>query len=345
MNNKTTYKTNSNKLRIAHIGAGRMGRRWVGVLAQNKLVTLTTIVDHGSGEAQKLAAQITGCSATKNLKSVLQDQSINAVIVSTPHRNLSEISLSALKAGKHVLCEKPGALSSSQIKQNITLAKKMGLTYMIGYNHRFHDGFLKARNEYDKGTIGEVVFIRARYGFGGRTGYNTEWRLNPKQSGGGHLIDQGVHMIDLVLSYIGKPKTIEGVRSDTFWKKGAEDNAFVLLQGKQKQIASIHTSLTQWKPLHSFEIYGTKGYLEVQGLGMKYGAYEKLIIGKRSLDFSGEIKEKTIECNSVADDSLTLELKEFVTAIKTHREPNPSPLSAYETLKVVEAVYKKSKLK
>lgn len=344
MNNKNIQKTNSSKLRIAHIGAGRMGKRWVGVLSKSTVAQLMTIVDHGSGEAQKLAAQIPGCSATKDLESVFQDSNIDAVIVSTPHRNLSEISLLALKAGKHVLCEKPGALSSNEIKQNIALAKKMKLTYMIGYNHRFHDGFIKARAEYNKGTIGEVVFIRARYGFGGRAGYNTEWRLNPKQSGGGHLIDQGVHMIDMTLSYIGTPKTVHGVRSDTFWKKGSEDNAFVLLQGKQKQTASIHTSLTQWKPIHNFEIYGTKGYLEVQGLGMKYGGSEKLIIGKRSLNFSGEIKEKIIECNSVADDSLTLELKEFVSAIHTKRETNPSPISAYETLKVVEEVYKQSRL-
>jgi len=321
-----------------------MGKRWVGVLAKSKMVQLTAIVDHGSGEAQKLAAQIPGCSATQDLESVFQDSNIDAVIVSTPHRNLSEISLLALKAHKHVLCEKPGALSSAEIKQNSTLAKKMKLTYMVGYNHRFHDGFLKARREFKKGTIGEVVFIRARYGFGGREGYNTEWRLNPKESGGGHLIDQGVHMIDMALSYIGTPKTVQGMRSDTFWKKGAEDNAFVLLQGKGKETASIHTSLTQWKPLHSFEIYGEKGYLLVEGLGMKYGDSEKLIIGKRSADFSRDIAEKVVVCNSNADDSLALELQEFISSINERREPTPSALDAYETLRVVESVYKQSRL-
>ena len=344
MNTKRHTTRDSSKIRVAHIGAGRMGRRWVSVLSKSRIAQLTTIVDHGSGEAQKLAAPIPGCSATQDIESVLRDPSIDAVIVSTPHRNLSEISLAALTAHKHVLCEKPGALTSAEIKHNVDLAKKMKLTYMIGYNHRFHDGFLKARKEYEKGTIGEIIFIRARYGFGGRKGYNTEWRLNPAQSGGGHLIDQGVHMIDLVLSYIGKPQKIEGVRSDTFWKKGSEDNAFVLLQGGKKQTASIHTSLTQWKPMHSFEIYGSKGYLEVQGLGMKYGGSEKLIIGKRAQDFSGEVKEHIVECNSVADDSLVLELEEFVSAIKEKREPSPSPLEAYETLKVVETVYRKNKL-
>jgi predicted dehydrogenase len=96
--------------------------------------------------------------------------------------------------------------------------------------------------------------------------------------------------------------------------------------------------------MHSFEIYGTKGYLEVRGLGMKYGDGEKLVIGKRSADFSTEVEEKIIECNSIADDSLTLELNEFISAIKTNRAPTPTPLSAYETLKVVEAVYKSNLL-
>ncbi len=342
MSNMNTHSGKTSKLRIAHIGAGRMGKRWAHVLTENSKASLVAIVDHGSGEAEKLAAQISGCRATDNLESVIKDPTIDAVVISTPHRLLSQISEAALKNGKHVLCEKPGAITSEKIKKNITLAHQKKLVYMIGYNHRFHDGFLKARKEYDKGTIGEIVFIRAQYGFGGRAGYGSEWRLSPKQSGGGHLIDQGVHMIDLALSFIGIPKKVEGLRSDTFWKKGSEDNAFVLLQGKQKATASIHTSLTQWKPLHSFEIYGTHGYLHVQGLGKKYGGSEKLVIGKRSPDFSGEVKEKVIDCNSVADDSLVLELTEFISAIKEERLPSPSPREAYETLKVVERIYKDS---
>ena len=243
-----------------------------------------------------------------------------------------------------MLCEKPGAVKSAQIQKNIALAKKQKLVYMVGYNHRFHDGFIRARQLYQKGAIGKIIFIRARYGFGGRLGYDKEWRLDKAISGGGHLIDQGVHMIDLASSFMGKIQGTQGLTSDKFWKRGVEDNAFVLLKDKDKTIASVHVSLTQWKPLHNFEIYGTKGYLSVEGLGMKYGDGEKLKVGLRSNDFVGEVKEKVVFCNSVADDSLVLELKEFISAIKYGRQVDPSPESAYETLKVVEDIYRTNKL-
>ncbi|KKS77889.1 MAG: hypothetical protein UV74_C0002G0017 [Candidatus Woesebacteria bacterium GW2011_GWB1_43_14] len=332
------------KIHFALIGAGKMGTRWALVLPKSINATLDVIVSMHLDRAKGLASQIPQCKATNNIGDVLNNKGIDAIVIATPHSSLSLITRMAFKAGKHVLCEKPGAIHSHDIKKNIALAKKMGLTYMIGYNHRFHDGFIKARSLYQKGTIGKIIFIRARYGFCGRPGYDKEWRLDRSINGGGHLIDQGVHMIDLAMSFIGKIQKVQGFTSDTFWKKGTEDNAFVLLQGKNKVIASIHTSLTQWKALHNFEIYGTKGYLSIEGLGMKYGGEEKLIIGKRAKDFTGEVKEKVIACNSVADDSLALELKEFISAIRQERSTTPSPNDAYETLKIVEKIYSDNKL-
>ena len=321
-----------------------MGQRWAFVLSKYGRGSLDVIVDTGSGKASSLAAQIPGCIATKDIEEVLANKQINAIIIATPHSDLSPITTAALKAGKHVLCEKPGAIKSADIKKNMILAEKKSLVYMIGYNHRFHDAFIKARYYYQKGDIGKILFIRARYGFGGRLGYDKEWRLNKAVSGGGHLIDQGVHMIDLAMSFIGEVRGTQGFMSDSFWKPGSEDNAFVLIQGRNKAIASIHVSLTQWEPLHNFEIYGTKGYLSIEGLGQKYGGGEKLVIGRRAADFTGEVKEKVITCNPIADDSLTLELAEFVSAIKKGRQTVPSPAEAYETLKIVEKIYRSNKL-
>lgn len=332
------------KIHFALIGAGKMGTRWANVLSKYDRASLDVIVDSGSDSATKLAAQIPGCTATKDVQAVLGNEAIDAVIIATPHKYLPLVTSSALKSGKHVLCEKPGATKSIEIKKNITLAEKKSLVYMVGYNHRFHDGFIKARRHYQKGDIGKILFIRARYGFGGRPGYDKEWRLNKAISGGGHLIDQGVHMIDLALSFIGEASGVKAFTSDTFWKRGVEDNAFVLLQAKNKTTASIHVSLTQWKPLHNFEIYGTKGYLSIEGLGQKYGDGEKLVIGKRASDSTVEVKEKVVICNPKADDSLTLELAEFVAAITQGRPVVPTPAEAYETLKIVEKIYAANKL-
>ena len=263
----------------------------------------------------------------------LNFEGVDAVVIAVPHKYLASITRKALEAGKHVLCEKPGAMKAEEIKKNMKLAKRKKLKYMVGYNYRFHDGFIKARKLFKRGVIGKLLFIRARHGFGGRKGYDKEWRLNKKISGGGHLHDQGVHMIDMAMSYMGKINKVQGMTADTYWKAGTEDNGFVLLKSKNV-IASIHSSVTQWKRLHSFEIYGTKGYVIIQGLGGRYGEEEHLILGKRTND-PDVTRERWIDCDADANKSLKRELKEFIST-------KPSALNAYETLKIVEEVYEQN---
>src|SRR3990167_512254 len=303
-------------MKFALIGVGKHGTRWAGVLGD----LLVAVVDPKSSPIK--------------LKDVLADKSIDAVLIATPHEDLAPITLQALKAGKHVLCEKPGAIKSDHIWALNILAKKKHLTYKIGYNYRFHDGFIKARKLFDKGEIGDLLFIKASHGFGRKKEYE-KWRMN-KETGGGHLRDQGVHLIDMAKSFMGKIDKVQGFRADNYWGSGTEDNAFVLLKSG-KVIASIHSSLTQWKRKHTFELYGTKGYLIVEGLGMRYGEPEKLIVGKRTKD-PDVVKETVIKCDLVADHSLELELKEFMSGSSSNA------MDAYETLKIVEEVYKANKI-
>lgn len=328
-------------IHFALIGAGKHGTRWAGVLA--KYGCLDIIVDTNYKKAEELA-NIYKCNSASDFSEINQINfwEIEAVVVATPHKFLSDLSRKALESGIHVLCEKPGANKADQIKKNIELAKKKKLVYKIGYNYRFHDGFIKARKLFDKGVIGDLLFIRAVHGFGGREGYEKEWRINKDIGGGGHLHDQGTHLIDMAKSYLGDVKRVSGFMADTYWKAGTEDNAFVLLQNKKGIIASIHSSLTQWKRKHTFEIYGTKGYLIIEGLGMRYGEPEKLIFGKRTKD-PDVVKERIIKCNPIADNSLALELKEFISAIKKGTPLSPTPLDAYETLRLVEEVYRSNK--
>lgn len=335
------------KLHFALIGAGKMGTRWAGVLAKNKSICLDYIVDSNRDSANHLIGRVmgedSGCFGTNDLNVVLKDKNIDAVLIVVPHKYHAEITKQALLAGKHVLCEKPGAIYSKEIQKNYRIATYNGLTYMIGYNYRFHDGFIKARQLYEKGAIGRLLFIRARHGFGGRKGYEKEWRINKEIGGGGHLHDQGTHMINMALSFIGKVQRVEGMRADNFWKSGTEDNGFVLLKGKNNVIASIHSSLTQWDRLHSFEMYGTKGYLKIEGLGMRYGIDEHLILGKRTND-PDVVKEKWIDCDAVADHSLERELKEFISYIHKKRNIKLLLSDAYATLQVVEDIYRTNKI-
>ena len=130
--------------------------------------------------------------AVADFKSAVADPQVDAVIVATINAALAEVSAAAIRAGKHVIVEKPAGVSVKQIDELISLAEKHGVCVRVGFNHRYHPAFLKAREIFASGVIGELMFIRARYGHGGRIGYDKEWRADPKLSGGGELIDQGI---------------------------------------------------------------------------------------------------------------------------------------------------------
>ncbi|MBI1998864.1 MAG: Gfo/Idh/MocA family oxidoreductase [Parcubacteria group bacterium] len=329
------------KLNVALIGAGGIGSRWAKAIAGNKKCILSVICDVDYAKAEILAGRFRGCRAESSWERVARAKDIDAAVVALPHNLLAPVSIAFLKNKKHVLCEKPGGISPAEVEKAIALAKKNRVRYMICFNHRYHDGFVRARKLFEGGAIGEILFIRARYGFGGRKGYEKEWRFNKKISGGGELIDQGVHMIDLVRWFLGDIAEVRGFTEDTFWKGGVEDNAFLILKNKKRQMASIHVSWTQWDPMHSFEIYGTKGYLVIDGLGKKYGGGERLHIGKRSKNFGAD--EKVIVCDNNADRSLLLSFREFVSAIREEREPVPSGYNGLETLRIAHSIYDEKK--
>ena len=141
----------------------------------------------------------------------------------------------------------------------------------VGYNHRFHPALAKAREMVNAGAVGPLMFIRARYGHGGRVGYDREWRADPELSGGGELIDQGVHLIDLAGWFLGEFTSVEGHAATYFWNMPVDDNAFLNLRNADGATAWLQVSCSEWKNLFSFEIYGRDGKLQVDGLGGSYG--------------------------------------------------------------------------
>jgi len=330
------------KINIALIGAGGIGKRWIKALNNVESIDLSVIVDKDIKKAEETAKEykIGSCEILNDYKQAINKENIDAVIVATPHKFLASISEDFLRAGKHVLSEKPCGISMVEIQKLVEISKENDLRYMAGFNHRFHEGFILARKLFEEGRIGDIQFIRARYGFGGRPDMQNEWRFKKEIAGGGELIDQGVHMIDMVGSFIGEIKDVKGFAENFYWESEVEDNAFVLLKSQGGQVASVHVSWSNWKPTHVFEIFGTEGYLIVSGLGRKYGGSEKVILGIRDDECSWEPKEEVFECNPDADMSLTREAEEFISAIKEGRDPIPSAKDALAALEVVEKIYK-----
>ena len=184
------------------------------------------------------------------------------------------------------------------------------------------------------------MYIRSRYGHGGRPGYEKEWRAVPEISGGGELIDQGVHLIDLARWFLGDFEEISGFAATYFWDMPVDDNGFLLLKTPKKQVAFLHASCTEWKNIFSMEIYGKTGKLIIEGLGGSYGV-ERLSLYKMLPEMGPP--ETTIWEFPMADNSWQVEFTEFLTDIKLQRQCNPGIQDAYQALKIVEKIYKESK--
>jgi predicted dehydrogenase len=269
----------------------------------------------------------------------LADPKVDAVIVSTANSALAPITLAAARAGKHVVVEKPGAIASEQLSEIETAAAASGSLVRIGYNHRFHPAFLKAQELMRTEALGEIMFVRGRYGHGGRVGYEREWRADPKLSGGGELIDQGVHLIDLAGMFLGEFTQVDGHAITAFWNMPVDDNAFLSLRTAQGKTAWLHVSCTEWKNLFSFEIYFQHAKLHAEGLGGSYGL-ERLTYYQMQPEMGPP--ETIIYEFPRGDDSWTIELSKFVEDIQLRRTPSPGLAEGKRTLEIVEQIYRKS---
>ena len=326
------------ELRVGIVGAGLMGWRRAPVLQQFPNTKIKIIAAAHQQSAEKLAAAV-GCTATDRWQDVISRDDVNVVLVATPPHLHPEISIAAMKAGKHVLCEKPLARFTSEAEEMVSVAKATGVTFKCGFNHRHHPAVLKAKAALDNGSLGELNFMRARYGILGRPGYEKEWRANPAYTGGGQLMEQGIHAVDLFRWFAGDFNEASGFVATRYWKiKPLEDNAFAIFRNQQGQMASLHSSLTQWKNIFSLEIFGQNGYAVIEGLGGGYGT-ETISLGMR--DFNKPFSDEVIEYRG-GDSSWKEEWHEFINAVQEKREPLGSGADGIAAIKYVHAVYESS---
>jgi predicted dehydrogenase len=319
---------------FAIIGCGLIGRKRAAALTNGRLLFAC---DLDGTRAADLASRVPGCQATTDADAVLRDPAVDAVIVSTLNASLAPLSLAAVRAGKHVLVEKPGGLRAGQLREVQAEAARTGARVRLGYNHRFHPGLQKARELVDSGALGPLMFLRGRYGHGGRKGYDREWRADPNLSGGGELIDQGVHLIDIAGWFLGEFTAADGHCATYFWDMPVDDNAFLSLRTAAGQTAWLHASCTEWKNLFSLEIYGRDGKIAIDGLGGSYGP-ERLVFYKMLPQMGPP--ETTVWEFPAADGSWALETNAFIDDIRLGRDPSPGLREGIRTLEIVEQIYR-----
>ena len=322
---------------VGIVGAGLIGAKRTAVIAQTGIGKVVVIADPDFARAEKLAMS-SGAEAIADWKKLVSRKDVDVVIVAVPNAFVAPIVLRALGHGKHVLCEKPFGVSVKESKAMLVAAKKAKRLVKVGFNHRFHAAILKAREIVDDGGIGKIFFIRARYGHGGRAGMEKEWRFNKKISGGGELLDQGVHIVDLARWFGGEFTQAYGRAETKFWKTKLDDNAFALLANKDVTV-SFHVSTTNWKNIFSFEIFGELGYVQIDGKGGSYGP-ETLLYGKRNLGFAPELETFTF---SQEDLSWSREWIHFINALELRKRPSGDGLDGLRANQLIAAIYQSSK--
>ena len=323
-------------LGVGIVGCGLIGHKRAKALGQGGQLVACADLDVARAES---LARTSGSKVFRDWRELVWSPLVDVVIVATLHDSLAEITRAAAEAGKHVLVEKPAARNAAELDPVKEAAAKHGVKVHVGFNHRYHRSLRKAKELVDSGVVGELMFVRARYGHGARIGYDKEWRADPALSGGGELIDQGTHLIDLTRWFLGEIVEVQGFARTYFWDMPVDDNGFMLLKTAKKQAAFLHASCTEWKNLFSIEIYGKLGKLDLSGLGGSYGL-EK-ITWYRMLPEMGPPETVSWEY-PMGDDSWAVEMDEFFEDIRLDREPSAGLRDAQAALKVVESIYRES---
>ncbi len=210
----------------------------------------------------------------RDAESIVNDPQIDAVFICTPNNLNQSLTIQSLGQGKHVFCEKPPAFNAAGVEAIIEAELASGgRKLMYGFNHRHHDSVIRAKALIDSGVHGRLLWMRGRYGKSVDERFYSNWRSKREIAGGGILIDQGIHMLDLFLMMAGDFDEVQAFVSTLYWKLDVEDNVFAILRNRAGVVASLHSTMTQWRHLFSLEMFLEHGNIVINGLLTTSGSY------------------------------------------------------------------------
>jgi predicted dehydrogenase len=321
------------------IGFGKMGETRANAIERSARGQVVSVYDTTKIEG-------TGYMISPDEDTIINDPSIDAVFICTPNYRIVPLCKQALAAGKHVFSEKPPAFNAAEVEEVRAIETSSGKKLMYGFNHRHHDSIKKMKQIVDSGELGKVLWMRGRYGKEVDEDYFKGWRADPKLAGGGIMLDQGIHMLDLFLHFAGGFDEIHSIVSNLHWKMdGLEDNVFAIMRNSKSGIsASLHSTMTQWRYLFSLEVFLQKGSLILNGLKTSSGVYgdEELAIKYNEFgDKSGNIRNEEI-IKYETNNSWNSEIREFFDAISENKQiSNGNSEQAYQLMQAIDRIYEK----
>ena len=326
-------------IRCGIIGFGKMGKTRANAIEQSAHGQVVSVYDKNKIDS-------TTYMISPGEDTLIDDPSIDAVFICTPNYRIAPLCKQALAAGKHVFSEKPPAFNAAEVEEVRSIEESSGKKLMYGFNHRHHDSIKKMKQIVDSGELGRVLWMRGRYGKEVDEDYFKGWRADPKLAGGGIMLDQGIHMLDLFLHFAGDFDEIHSIVSNLHWKMdGLEDNVFSIMRNSKSGIsASLHSTMTQWRYLFSLEVFLEKGSLILNGLKTSSGVYgdEELAIKyNQSGDKSGNIGHEEIIRYEI-NNSWNSEIREFFDAISEDKSIKMgSSIDALILMQKIDKIYKR----
>lgn len=323
-------------IKVGVIGFGKMGKIRAQAAKECGAEVVMVYDPEMQGECEFKVA--------KDAYEIIESKDIEAVFVCTPNFLNKKYTADSLKNNKHVFCEKPPALNTKEMREIIVAEKKYKKKLMYGLNHRHHESVMKMKEIVESGEYGKILWMRGRYGKNIDEAFLSNWRLKKELSGGGILIDQGIHMLDLFLYMCGDFDDVHAFVSNQYWKiDDVEDNVFAIFRNNSLGLtASLHSTMTQWRHLFSFEIFLQGGYMTLNGLKTPSGAYgeEILTLAKNeSVKSTKRLYEKDLSFQ--IDKSWNNEVSCFFKYIQNNSEVKiGSSKDAQKLMKIIEKIYK-----
>ena len=306
------YWINTMSYKVGIIGYGRMGGIRHQAIEEDARAKVIAISEPSFGSEYGSIPNLTH-------NEIIKHPDIDIIIICTPNYLNKELTINSLDSGKHVFCEKPPCFTAKDMKEIIAVEKTSGKKLMYGFNHRHHDSIIRMKEIIEGNEYGRVLWMRGRYGKSVTNDYFNEWRAKKELAGGGILIDQGIHMLDLFLYLGGDFDKVKAEVSNLYWNLPVEDNAFVILKNsKNGLVASMHSTMTQWRHLFSLEVFLEKGYMVLNGLitsTMTYGE-EILSVAKNRSTAPAATWKDEVQTQYVTNNCWRYEIENFINAIE-----------------------------
>ena len=328
----------SNYLNYGILGYGKMGKIRHQTINKMEHSVVQTVYDYNDDIVPENLKRI------QSAEELIASNDIDAVVIGVPNYLIKSYVIASLESGKHVFCEKPPGMKLTETQAMQEAVQKSGCKLMFGFNHRHHQSIIKTKKEIDSGRFGEILWMRGRYGKSVPENFYQDWRSQKELAGGGIFLDQGIHMLDLFMHLVGKFDEVKSFVSNIYWKGDVEDNVFALFKNKKGQVASLHSTMTQWRHIFSLEIFMERGYIVLNGLKTNSNSYgkEKLTFAMNRSGAPSATWTEGEEHTFNVDDSWETELVIFRDAILKDRPIEKCGIEdAQSLMEMVDKVYSK----